>query len=567
MNGKKKWKVVEKFPEEFKTKFPEMDDVILQLLWDRKLKTQEEVDEFLNPDYSQDIHDPFLLKDMKRAVDRIKKAIENKEKIVVYGDYDADGVCSSVILFEAIKRAGIEPDVFLPHREIDGYGLNMKRVEEFAVENKLMITCDCGISNAKEVERANELGMDVIITDHHTVPENVPPAYAIIHPKHPREKYPWKDLAGAGVAFKLAQGLLPEEENASFIKWLLDLVAVASIADIVPLLGETRTITKYGLLVLNKTRRLGFKKLMEVASLKPGLLDTHSVGFMIAPRINAAGRMNHASAAYKLLISESEEDADALATKINQENSERQKIAEKMCMEAKHQIVEEKREKDSALFAFQEDWSPALVGLVASRLSDWFYRPSIVMAKKGDEIIGSGRSIEEINLIATLEEIPQFFKKFGGHPGACGFTLKGPEVLEDFKQTFISAIAKKLEGLELTPKVTIHKEIELKQVDWSLYDKLKAFEPFGEKNPRPLFLIKKAEVVGMDAIGKDGKHLRMSITQNGASPQKMIGFFFGKWASRLKLGGFIDIIFEVGVNEWNGNRELQLKIIDLKEHE
>ncbi|MEA3272219.1 MAG: single-stranded-DNA-specific exonuclease RecJ [Patescibacteria group bacterium] len=562
MNTQKKWEVVTKFSKEFKSRFPEMDDVILQLLWDRNLKTQESIDEFLNPDYSQDIHSPFIFKDMKKAVDKIKKTIKFNKKIVVYGDYDADGVCSSVILFEALKKIGCKPDVFLPHRETDGYGLNMQRIEEFAKENQLMITCDCGISNKKEVERANELGMDIIITDHHEVPKDAPPAYAIIHPKHPREKYPWKDLSGGGVAFKLAQGLLSEEKDEPFIKWLLDLVAISSIADVVPLLGETRTLTKYGLLVLNKTQRLGLKKLMEVARAKPGLLDTYSVGFMIAPRINAAGRMNHASAAYKLLISDSEEETNDLAKQINKENSERQKIAEKMCSEAKYQVVEGKTEEDFVLFAFNEEWSPGLVGLVASRLSDWFYRPTIVLTKKGDEIIGSGRSIDEFNLIEALEEIPQFFSKFGGHPGACGFSLKSADKIDEFKKAFLSVASKKLKKLDLLPKIIIDKEVELKEIDWGLYDKLKKFEPFGEKNPRPKFLVKNVEIMNLQTIGADGKHLRMNI-----EGKKMIGFFFGAWAGRLNSGDFVDIIFEVGVNEWNGNRELQLKIIDLKKHE
>lgn len=564
MTAQKKWEVVKKFPKEFKTQFPEMDEVILQLMWDRNLKTQEQVDEFLNPDYSQDIHSPFIFKDMKKAVDKIKKIIKNNQKIVIYGDYDADGVCSSVILFEALKKLGAAPNVFLPHREIDGYGLNLQRVEELAKENQLMLTCDCGITNVKEIERANELGMEVIITDHHEIPDIVPPAFAIIHPKDPREKYPWKDLAGGGVAFKLAQGLLSEEKDEAFIKWLLDLVAVASIADVVPLLGETRTLTKYGLLVLNKTQRLGFKKLMEVASIKPGNLDTYSIGFMIAPRINAAGRMNHASAAYKLLISQSEEEANNLAQQINRENSERQKIAEKMCMEAKYQIVDKKEEENSVLFAFKKNWSPALIGLAASRLSDWFYRPSIVMAEKNGEIVGSGRSINEFNLIEAMEEMPQFFKKFGGHPGACGFTLKNPEILEDFKRAFLSLASQKLKGIDLHPKIIIDKEVELKDIDWDLYDKVQKFEPFGEKNPRPRFLIRNAKIIGLEPIGADGKHLRIHIQHNGSSPKKMIGFFFGEWALKLQSDDFIDIIFEVGVNEWNGNRELQLKIVDLK---
>lgn len=565
----KRWQAAEKFPEEFKKSFPEMDDIVLQLLWNRNLKTQKEIDEFFNPDYGADVHSPFLFKDMEKAVARIKKAVEYKEKVLVYGDYDADGVCASTILYETIKKMGIIPDVFLPHRETDGYGLNMKRVEEFASDGtKIIITCDCGISNAPEVARSNELGMEVIITDHHEAPATIPSAYAIIHPQT-EENYPWKGLSGAGVAWKLSQALL--KDFGGYEKWFLDLVAISCVSDVMPLLGETRTLTKYGLLVLNKTRRLGLQKLIESASLKPGNLDTYSIGFMIAPRINAAGRMNHASAAFKLMIEENVEKATELAGKLNKENSERQKQAEKIFLEAKFLAVEEKQEENAAILVFKPDWMASLVGLAAGKLAETFYRPTLAMTEREGKIIGSGRGIEGVDLMELMNATAEFFEKFGGHSGACGFTLKEGTDIEKFKKEFVAATAEKVRGLDLSPRIEVDAEISFEEANWKLYENLAKFEPFGEKNPHPRFMVKGAKVMAVEAVGNGDKHLRLFVSHTVGSeashsitPKKMIGFFIGSHKEKLKIGAIIDIIFEVGVNEWNGNRELQYKIIDIR---
>lgn len=567
----KQWQIASKFPNEFKKNFPEMDNIVLQLLWNRNLKTQTEIDEFFNPDYGEDVHSPFLFKDMEKAVERIKKAVDDKEKILVYGDYDADGVCASTILYESLKKIGIIPDVFLPHRETDGYGLNIKRVEEFASDGiKLIITCDCGISNAPEVVRANELGINVIITDHHEAPDVLPPAFAIIHPQT-EENYPWKGLSGGGVAWKLAQALL--RDFGGLEKWFLDLVAISSVADVMPLLGETRTLTKYGLLVLNKTKRLGLQKLLEAANVKTGALDTYSIGFMIAPRINAAGRMNHASAAFKLMVEERPEKAMELAIELNKENAERQKQAEKIFIEAKFLTVEEKQEENAAILVFKPDWMASLIGLAAGKIAETFYRPTIAMTLRDERIIGSGRSIENVNLMKIMEDLSRFFDKFGGHKGACGFTLRDKEKLEEFKKAFVAIATEKVKGLDLIPKIQIDAEITLEDANWKLYENLAKFEPFGDKNPHPRFLVKDAKVMTMETMGADGKHLRLFVSNNNTagssasyniSPKKMVGFFIGNHIERLKINSLIDIIFEVGVNEWNGNRELQYKIIDWK---
>lgn len=603
----KKWQILPKISPEFRQQFPEFPEVVLQLLHNRDLTEQTKIDEFLNPDYSQDAHNPGLFRDMAKAVERIFKAIEKNELIVVHGDYDADGVCAAVILYSTLKELGAKHlDVFLPDRELEGYGVNKDTVELLIASGaKLIITCDCGISNFEEIKLAQKNNVDVIITDHHTVPQELPPAFAIIHPKVPNETYPDKGLSGGGVAFKLAQALLgslrgnaateaissvdcsrllrldrcvgarnDEKTSANWEKWLLDLVAISSVADMVPLLGESRTLTKYGLIVLNRTKRLGLRQLIEIAGLKKNPeaeLTAENIGFQLAPRINAAGRMQHANTAYQLLIAEDAVEAKELARELDANNKERQKITEKMTTAAREIIQQEKQEDAPIIFALKEGWPLGLVGLVASRLCDKFYRPVIVMTKKDKQIHGSGRSIDEINIIEKLEKLKDYFEKFGGHPAAAGFTLKDAGQLENFKKDLTALVREDAATKDLTPILTIDAEINLEEIGWELYDSLVRFEPFGENNPMPRYLAKNITITQVEAVGADCQHLKLLVKHNDGLPRKMIGFGFGdeervgtNWCAALKSGDKIDAVFEISVNRWNGNRELQLKIVDLK---
>lgn len=555
----------------------------MQLLHNRNLLEQTKIDEFLNPDYSQDAHNPGLFRDMTKAIERIFSAIEKNELIVVHGDYDADGVCAAVILYSTLKELGAKHlDVFLPDRELEGYGVNKDTVELLIASGaKLIITCDCGISNYAEVELAQKNNVDVIITDHHTVPPELPPAFAIIHPKAPDETYPDKGLSGGGVAFKLAQALINEHKKKNennnwegFEKRLLELVAISSVADMVPLLGESRTLTKYGLIVLNRTKRLGLRQLIEITGLKKNPdteLTAENIGFQLAPRINAAGRMQHANTAYKLLIANDPVEAKELARELDANNKERQKITEKMTAAAREIINQEKQEDAPILFALKEGWPLGLVGLVASRLCDRYYRPVMVMTKKGGQIHGSGRSIDEINIIEKLEKLKTYFEKFGGHPQACGFTLKNAADLENFKNDLTALVRADAAAKDLTPILTIDAEINLEEINWELYDSLGRFEPFGENNPMPRYLAKNITVTQVEALGADCQHLKLLVKHNNSAPRKMIGFGFGdeervgvNWCAALKSGNKIDAVFEISVNQWNGNRELQLKIVDIK---
>ncbi len=587
----KKWHVLEAPNQDFLNSHPELPPIVARLLWTRNIRTQEAIDEFLNPDYSTDLHDPYLFNDMEKAVEVIFTAIKEQKNIVVHGDYDADGVSASTILVSTLRKFGAEHvNVFIPHREIDGYGLNLNTVKLLHEQKTdLIITCDCGISNREEIVKAKEYGMLVVITDHHSVPATLPPADAIIHPLVLQEKYPDKGLAGAGVAFKLVQALLKKhaqkneflpdgQPHESYEKWLLDLVAIATVGDMVPLLGESRTLTRYGLTVLNKSRNLGLRKLMQTAGLidefgksKRGQFTTETISFQIAPRINAAGRMDHANTAYMLLMAENPKEADTLALQLNQNNLDRQKLTESLVNQARDQIKKTKQENNSIIFILGEGWSTGILGLIAGKLKEELYRPVVVMGLNNDEITGSGRSIPEFNMIKNLQAIPDFFDKFGGHPQACGFSLKSPNVLEEFKSELLKKAEEQFDIKKLQLTIAIDAEVDLEDVNWKLYDLLQKFEPFGQCNEEPKYLAKNLTVASIDPVGQDGKHLRLMVKHNSHTIKKTIAFGFGDkerhpsdWKNTLHIGDKIDMVFSVDVNEWNGNRELQLTVVDIK---
>ncbi len=584
----KTWKVLPEPPEEFYNSNSELPKIVARLLYHRNIKTKKQIKEFLEPDYNTHIFDPFLFKDMSKAIERILTAIEKQEKITVHGDYDADGVSSSAILVSTLEALGAKNvDAFLPHREIDGYGLNTNTIELLKKEGtNLIITCDCGVSNAKEVLLGNKLGIDTIITDHHAIPDKLPLAIAIIHPKIEGENYPDKELCGAGVAFKLMQGLLIEhkkqnkllingEKHEAWEKWMLDMVAIATVADMVPLLGESRTLTKYGLIVLNKTKRIGMQKLLLEARLrnddgtnsKEFTADT--IGFQIAPRINAAGRLNHANVAYKLMITNDPIEATDLAFELNKNNKDRQKLTETYTGEAEEQIEKDQKE-NPILFVIGKKWSPGIVGLIASRIKEKYQKPTIAMAHHEGKIMGSGRSIEGFNMIESMQEIPENFDKFGGHPMACGFTLVNLDSLETFKENLTKKYYEKTNGKDLSPTLEIDAEITIEDVNWELYDILDKFKPFGKDNPKPKYLAKNVNVKDVSHLGKDGRHLKILAQHKTPKIKKIIGWnFCGKdsednWCKILKPDDKIDIVFEISINEWNGHRDLQLTIVDLK---
>lgn len=585
----KQWKLEPTPPQSFYDEFPELPPLVANLLYTRNIRTQEAIDEFLSPDYTDHIHDPFLFRDMKKAIERIFEAIDNNEKITIHGDYDADGVSASTILFTTLKNLGAQQvEVFLPHRELDGYGLNLKTIDLLNGNGtKLIITCDCGISNTEEITKAEHSGMNVIITDHHAIPEILPPAFATIHPKIEGETYPDKGLAGGGVAFKLASALLLTHKakgktlangmsHEAAEKWLLDMTAIASVADMVPLLGESRTLTKFGLIVMNKTRRIGLQKLfleagiMEQDGSMKKEITADTIGFQIAPRINAAGRLDHANVAFKLLTTENPIEAIDLAFQLDQNNKERQQKTDLFVKEAVEQVEKDQKNKP-ILFVFGSEWTTGIVGLIASRLKEKYNKPCIAMAPNDGILTGSGRSITGFNMIESLQEMPEYFFKFGGHPMACGFSLKTKENKELFQNALIEKYHHKTKGIDMTPILSIDTEITLAQINWELYDTLDKFKPFGQMNEKPRYLVKNVVVTGIDQMGQMKQHLKLLIRQNGGNIKKTVGWRMSEengdktnWARKLKIGDTIDMVFELDVNEWNGNRELQMTIVDIQ---
>ncbi|MFA5076474.1 MAG: single-stranded-DNA-specific exonuclease RecJ [Patescibacteria group bacterium] len=595
----KNWQVAPVAPTEIKAKFPELSPVVLQLLYNRGLDSQEKVDEFLNPDYEQDLHDPFLFKDMKKAVKRIMAAVKKGEKILVHGDYDADGVSSSAVMTSVLQKLieKFRPEeaihelplqIYIPHREKEGYGLNVEAVKGFIKDKiNLIITVDCGIANAAEINLCNQAGIDVIVTDHHSQPLELPQSFALIDPKVEKEKYPFRELAGAGVAFKVAQALIKEakklddQENWEGLeKWLLDLVAIGTVADCSPLLGENRTLVKYGLVVLNKTPRLGLQALFLKAAIggnnringglkdylptKAGWLNTYSIAFQISPRLNAAGRLGHANTAYRLLITTDRSEAEDMADLLNQTNSQRQVLTDRLTEEVR-QKVETSLKTEKLLFALGKDWPLGVIGLVAGKIMDQYNRPVIVASENDGEIVGSGRSLPAFNVIEALQQLDYLFANYGGHPAACGFTLKDKNDLAKFKKEIQQSANKNLVDKDLTKALLVEAVVDLEEVTWSLYDSLNNMEPFGDSNPRPKFLVQSVEVEALEPVGKDNLHLRLLVKQKNGLLRKFIGFgIMPEHNNKIKKGDRVDIVFDVGVNEWNGNRELQLKVIDLE---
>jgi single-stranded-DNA-specific exonuclease len=544
-----------------------------RLLSNRGIVAANEVMEFLAPDYRAHLHDPLLFRDMERVVARFSRAIAERQAIVVYGDYDADGVCSAAVLTTTLQLLGANVvEVYLPHREREGYGLNRQAVERFITRGvSLIVTLDCGTTNVEEILLARQGGIDVVVIDHHHVPDGRLGAFAILNPKTPGERYPFKHLASVGVAFKTAQALLrrraadnPAEASRclSFEKWLLDLVAIATVTDLVPLVGENRTLLKYGLLVLNRTARPGLRALVTAMGAAFGSLDASSIGFQIGPRLNAAGRMDHARAAYELLVCEDEARATVLAAALEASNRERQQATERITAEARAALAEQR--DDRVLVAVGEGWPVGLVGLVASRLLDEYRRPVLVVGRSERGLIGSGRSPSAFNIIEALHQLPGLFTKFGGHAQACGFTLKGEAELTALRRHLNALATERLSDDDLAPVIAADATLLLADVGEELHELLKLFEPYGMGNPKPRFWFTTLRVVGRSNVGAAGQHLKLTLSDERGTVRQAIGFNLAAALPAFKLGDAVDLVAEVVMSQWHGRRELQIKVLDVK---
>lgn len=570
----KVWKIKNVEPEKDETFFDgKYSGTVLQILANREIKKPEEIEKFFIFNYDQDVSDPFLFFAMEKAVERIVTAKEKKEKITVYGDYDADGVMATVILMEVLRDLGFENlEYYIPNRYDEGYGLNMEAIEGIRErKTNLIITVDCGVSNFPEAEKVQELGMDLVITDHHhIIAGKVPPAAAVINPHMKNSGYNFPDLAGAGVAFKLAQALYKKmaPEKIDQLKWALDLAAIGTIADCVPLLGENRVLAKYGLIVLSKTKRTGLLEMFKVGRIvmnENEIPDAHKVAFQIAPRINAAGRMDHANIACELIMQKDTVLARDLALQLEEKNQQRQKMTAEIVREA--QAIAENSFKDKKfIFAYSENWPVGILGLAAGKIADEFNKPTMILQKKeGGFFVGSLRSIPQLNIAEVLEECAEFLDKFGGHSQAAGAQIKA-ENIDKFYEKFSGLIEEKLAGQDLSPIVEADAELVPEDVSWELLEQIKKMEPFGEGNEEPVFLMKGLLVEDFRLVGNGSKHIKMGLRGKSGSPKifETIGFSMGEKAVKVRAGSELDIMFSLQEDEWNGNKKMQLNLVDFK---
>lgn len=547
-----------------------MHPVMEALLSERGYGSAEERERFLAPEFDRDIHDPFLFLQMERVVERIGAAKERGERIGIFGDYDADGVTSSVIMREALSALDIPLSVYIPEKLSEGHGFNFKAIDFFESEGaRLILTLDCGMTNHAEISEAKRRGMETIVIDHHHVPPVLPEAYAIINPKLPDETYPFRELCGAGTSFKVAQALyrryLPEEVEQ--LKWLLDVVATGTVADVMPLVGENRVIVKYGLIVLSKTRRPGFQEMFAVGGMK---IDEHSkpdarmIGFRIAPRINAASRMAHAMLAHDLLMEKDPVHARTLALELDAHNTARQKVSAATTDEVRAIAIEKYRDK-KFIFAVGEHFPFGIVGLVAGRIANEFRKPACVLTRGEETSQGSFRSIPELDIIEAIEACGDLLVKYGGHAQAAGMTIRN-ENLEKFYERFDALVEERLQGIVTEPELSIDARLRPEHITPKLSRDIMRLAPFGEGNLEPVFALENMRVEEARFVGNGSKHLKLRLVpeSGGIKSFDAIGFSLGEKFPDLEKGELLDVAFQLSENTWNGSTTIQLKLVDIR---
>ncbi len=529
----------------------------------RGLNSFSEIQAFLNKDLGC-IHDPFLLRDADKAVERIQRAIENNETITIYGDYDVDGVTSIAIIAKYLSSLGAKLKCYIPDRMKEGYGLNIEAVDSIAEGGtSLVITVDCGITAVDEVKHATNLGMDIIITDHHECKQSIPEAYAVINPKRPDCDYPFKELAGVGVVFKLIQALAGREKLPELIKEYSSIVCLGTIADVVPLLGENRIVVSYGLSAINTSNNIGIQSLLKVAGLNGKKITSGNVGFTIAPRINAAGRIGSAVRAVRLFLTKKEDIADAIAKELNEENINRQNEEAGIFEDVLRKIENEVDiSRQKILIVCGENWHHGVIGIVASRIIDRFHRPCILISLEGENGKGSGRSISGFNLFNALTECGELLKKFGGHELAAGLTVERSNI-DSLKEVLENYADSQLCEEDLIPRIRIDSEIKKEDLTLSTAKQLQTLEPFGMGNSNPIFSMCKAVITSIRTVGEGGKHLKASLKKDGVLLEA-IGFGMGQKVEEYAVNDIIDVAFSLDINTYNGLERLQLILKDMK---
>jgi single-stranded-DNA-specific exonuclease len=540
-----------------------VDELIATLLIQRGIENFEEARTFFRPSLD-DLHNPFLMKDMDKAVARIEKAIENGENILIFGDYDVDGTTAVSLVSSYLKSYYPNVATYIPDRYGEGYGISFKGID-FADDNgfSLIIALDCGIKSIEHVAYAKEKNIDFIICDHHRPGNELPDAVAVLDPKRDDCSYPYDELCGCGIGFKLIQALgQNRNQTIDDLILYLDLVATAIGADIVPITGENRILAKFGLEVINSNPRPGIKALFQ--NVKKKVLTITDVVFIIAPRINAAGRIKHGNEAVSLLTEYDLDQAAQFASEIEQYNTDRKDLDKQITVEALAQIIENNETKRFTTVVYQEDWHKGVIGIVASRLTETYYRPTLVFTKSGDKLAASARSVKDFDVYNALEACAEHLEQFGGHMYAAGMTLKEDNYL-NFKNAFEKIVEATIPPELLLPEISIDAEIDFADISPKLMRILSQFEPFGPQNMSPVFITKNVKDTGYaKPLGKDNEHLKLFVKQNGSEGIGAIGFNLGNKLELTKNQKPFEMVYHLDENEFNGNVTVQLRLKDLR---
>lgn len=556
----KKWEVCKENKNDIDkiSKENGLSNLISSILASRGIIEKEDVREFLNPT-RDDFHDPFLMPDMEKAVDRILKAIQTQEKTIIYGDYDVDGITSITVLKKFLEERNLQVGEYIPNRLNEGYGLNKEAVKKIAEQGyKLIITVDCGISCIEEIKYATELGLEVIVTDHHEPAEELPKCLAVVDAKRKDNQYPFNQLAGVGVVFKLIQAISIKLnlDNKEYLKYL-DIVCVGTISDIVPLVDENRVITKLGLKLVPISKNIGLRTLLASTGYKE--VNSTTISFGIAPRINACGRMGEEKEALKLFLTNDLHEAKEITEKLNNYNLERQETEKRIFKQALEQIENGEKDK-SCIVLGQEGWHHGIIGIVASKVTDIYFKPSILICFEGEEGKGSGRSIPGFNLHDAVMNCDTYVEKFGGHSMAIGINVKR-ENFEKFKKEF-EEYTQNSHISDIIPIIQIDKQVDIKKINIQDVNELKLLEPYGEGNKMPVFLIKNLKILSIRSLS-EGKHIKLKLGIDNYMIDA-IGFNMGEVVDKYLIGDKVDIVGSLEVNQFGGNENIQVNLKDLR---
>ena len=554
MNQRTQWKILPPVPDEY-LNASDLSPLIAQLLYNRGVKS-EEIEPFLSADRRLE-GNPFLLPDISQAVSRVYKAVLAQEKIAVYGDFDVDGVTATVILVGGLSWLGAEVIPYIPDRFNEGHGLKISALEKLHAQGaNLVITVDCGVTDLTEVKQAQDMGIDMIITDHHIPLGNLPQAVAVIDPKRKDSVYPYPDLAGAGVAFKFLQALFHKDSKEKWLAKFLDLVVLATVTDLVTLVGENRYLVQEGLRELNNSSRVGIQEMVKLARLRLGELDAEDISWTLGPRLNAAGRMDNASTSYQLLTTQSPEEARLLAMELEEKNAERQKLTKEVLSRAREKLAAKLHLP--VLIDGDESYSIGVIGLVAGKLVDEFYKPAIIISLGPELCQGSCRSIAEFNIVSALEECHDLLTAFGGHPLAAGFTVTRQN-LAQLEERITRLATDQLGHLDLRPEIVIDAELPLSTFSGETFNLMQTLSPFGRGNPQPTFLTRQVEVIECRNFGNQGEWLRLKLKQGNITWQAVD---FESQRTREEIPSYIDIVYNLEKSRWNGEEVLGLNLRD-----